>query len=141
MSDEKSDFKNLTTDDPTSTSVPVPEPTGEVGFEVVTASKAGITFQGNNYDVLSIVGVTVGGVVLLSCVTLNFGWYCLPLISILLGSIGLAMAKDSVNPERTRLLSWISLGSGAAILALIIFAIVAYVVIIIAIAGSGGFQN
>ncbi len=126
--------------DPNTGSISVPKPSVEAAADIVTPPEAEVTFQGNNYDLLSVVGVTIGGLVLLSCFTLNMVWYCFPLISIILGAIGLAMAKDSVNPQRTRLLSWISLGSGAAILALIVLAVIAYIIIVIVIAAdSGGF--
>lgn len=140
MSDDKPDSENLTSD-PNSGSLSVPEPSVDIASDNVHLPEAEITFQGNNYDLLSVVGVTIGGLVLLSCFTLNMIWYCFPMIAIILGAIGLAMAKDSVNPERTRLLSWLSLGSGAAILVLIILAVIAYVVFIVAImaAEGGGF--
>ena len=110
---------------------------------VPAASSAGtsptVTFQGNSYDLMAVVGVTIGGMVLLSCVTLNMAYYCLPVAAVVLGIIGLTTAKDSVDPERTRLLSWLSLGSGAIILALIILLIVFYLFFIIfAIASEGG---
>jgi hypothetical protein len=46
------------------------------------------------------------------------------------GIIGLVSAKDSVDPERTRLLSWLSLGSGAVIVLLILLVMVAYIGVI-----------
>jgi hypothetical protein len=51
------------------------------------------------------------------------------------------MAKESVEPDRTRLLSWLSVGSGAVILALLVAGIALYIFFIIfAIAAeSGGF--
>jgi hypothetical protein len=85
-----------------------------------------VTFMGNNYDLTAVVAVTVGGVVLLSCFTCNMGWYCLPFIPIILGIITLVSAQDSVDPERTKLLSWISIGSGAAIIILAALMIIAY---------------
>ena len=105
---------------------PTPEPTPEVVSEVGIASPV-VTFRGNSYDLTAVVAVTIGGVVLLTCATCNLGYYCLPFVPIILGIFGLVSAKDSVDPERTRLLSWIGLGSGAAILLLICLAIVAYI--------------
>src|SRR5688572_24915499 len=75
-----------------------------------TTTKPPITFQGNNYDLAAVVGVTIGGITLLSCATCNLGFYLLPCLPLILGLVGLIAAKDSVNPERTRLLSWISIG-------------------------------
>lgn len=116
---------------------PAPAPNG-----AANQSRATVTFRGNSYDLMSVVGVTIGAVVLLSCATCNFGFYCLPFAPILLGIIGLVTADDSVDPRRTRLLSWISLGSGAAIFMLIILFIVAYagfVAFVIALDQNGGF--
>jgi hypothetical protein len=122
------DITPSTSDD--SGSVPVPQPEG---------ATPEITFQGNNYDLMAVVGVTIGVTVLISCFTLNLIWYCLPVVAVILGVVGLSVAKDSVNPERTRQLSWISLGTGSAILALVILGILAYIgIIVFAIAAEGG---
>jgi hypothetical protein len=130
-----------------SDSVPVTNPTSIEGAEPEAeqsstaepqTSFAQITFQGNSYDLASVVGVTIGAVTLLACVTCNMGYYCLPIIAIVLGIIGLVSAKDSVDPERTRLLSWLSLGSGAVIVLLILLVMVAYIgIIIFAVATEG----
>ncbi|MFN8457040.1 MAG: hypothetical protein U0401_20645, partial [Anaerolineae bacterium] len=82
-----------------------------------------VTFEGNNYDLMAVIGVTVGAVVLLTCSTCNLGIYVLPFAPIILGIIGLITAKNSVNPERTKLLSWLSLGAGLLILVLAIILI------------------
>ncbi len=103
--------------------------------EAETAPKSVVTFEGNNYDLAAVVGVTIGGIVLLSCATCNLAFYVLPFLPIILGLVGLLTAKDSVNPERTKLLSWLSLGSGALILLLILFLVIA--IIAIAIANEG----
>jgi hypothetical protein len=106
--------------------------------EVETTAKPVVTFEGNNYDLAAVVGVTIGGIVLLSCATCNLGFYVFPFLPIILGLVGLLTAKDSVNPERTKLLSWLSLGSGALILLLILLLVIAYIaIIVIAIASEG----
>ena len=140
MNGENADTSNLATDSNAGTAPPA-EPAGVATAERESAAKPTVTFMGNNYDLMSVVGVTVGGIVLLGCFTCNLGWYCLPFIPIVLGAIGLAMAKESVDPDRTRLLSWLSVGSGAIILALLIAGIILYVFFIFfAIAAdSGGF--
>lgn len=126
--------ENITPSTPNDDSIPVPQPeSGNTGTTPV------VTFQGNNYDLMAVIGVTIGGMVLISCFTLNMIWYCLPVVSVILGAIGLSVAKDSVNPERTRQLSWISLGMGGAIIALVILGILVYVgIIVFAIAAEGG---
>jgi len=127
-------IENITPSPTDDASIPVPQPES-----AGTNSAPVVTFQGNNYDLMALIGVTIGGMVLISCFTLNLIWYCLPVVSVILGVLGLAMAKDSVNPERTRQLSWISLGMGGAVLGLIILGILAYVgIIFFAIAAEGG---
>jgi hypothetical protein len=99
-----------------------------------------VTFQGNNYDLAAVVGVIIGVVTLLSCASFGLATYCMPFLPVILGVIGLAAAKDSVNPERTRLLSWISIGMGGIILLLILALVVLYVVFIgfaVATEGNG----
>jgi small-conductance mechanosensitive channel len=114
------------------------EPTAEVVAEE-TRQKPVVTFRGNSYDLTAVVAVTVAGVILLTCATCNFGFYCLPLVPIILGIIGLVSAKDSIDPERTKLLSWISVGTGAVIVVLVFLAVAAYIgFIIFAVAAQGG---
>ena len=100
-----------------------------------------ITFRGNSYDLASVIGVTVGAMVLFTCFTCNVGYYCLPIVPIILGVIGLVAAKDAVDPQRTKLLSWLSVGAGAAILLLIFLFVAAYLGIIVfaLMADSGGY--
>jgi hypothetical protein len=100
-----------------------------------------VTFRGNGYDLTAFVGVIIGLLMLSVCLTCGLIQYILPFIPIILGGIGLAMAKDSVDPERTKLLSWIGLGSGLGFLLLIFLAIAAYIgfIFFIIAAGSGDF--
>jgi len=103
--------------------------------------RAQITFMGNSYDLMAVIAVVTGGVIAFSCLTCNMGYYCLPIFPIILGLIGLLSAEDAVDPPRTRLLSWIGIGSGGLALLLIILAIVLYVafiVVLIAIGATAG---
>ncbi len=90
-----------------------------------------ITFMGNSYDLTAVVAVVTGGVIAFSCLTCNMGYYCLPVIPVVLGVVGLISAEDSADPKRTRLLSWLGIGSGGVVLLLIILAIVLYVAFIV----------
>jgi hypothetical protein len=99
----------------------------ELDLNSTPTPEPGVTFRGNNYDLTGVVGVTVGAVTLFSCLTLGLGYYCPPVIPVILGIIGLAAAGNSVDPARTRRLSWISIGSGALILLLILLLVVAYI--------------
>ena len=56
--------------------------------------------------------------------------------------MGLVAAKDSIDPERTKLLSWLSVGSGAAILILIAAFFIIYIAFVffaVVAAESGSF--
>jgi|SRR5688572_8575920 len=110
--------------------------------EAVPTPEPIVTFRGNNYDLSVVVGVTIGAVTLLSCVTCNLALYFLPFFPIVAGVIGLAKAKDSVDPDRTRLLSWLSIGSGGIVLLLVLLIVIAYagfIAFAIATEGSSGF--
>ena len=135
--DDYPEFLNLSSDEE---SKPISNPITDVVLEGET-NKPVVTFRGNSYDLASVVGVTTGAIVLLTCATCNFGYYCLPFIPVILGIVGLVAARDSVNPERTKLLSWLSLGSGAIILLLIFLAVIAYIALIAfaIVADSRGF--
>lgn len=120
-------------------------PAGQIDQIMPAAAEAGsdpvITFRGNSYDLASIIGVTAGALVLFSCFTCNLGSYCLPFVPIILGIIGLVAAKDSVDPERTKLLSWLSLGSGVVILLLIFLFVALYIgfIVFAIMADNSGF--
>jgi hypothetical protein len=137
--DEKPDFLEKA---PTEENQSTPEPiTDTEGVAPLEREKPTVTFMGNSYDLTSVVAVTVGGVVLFTCFTCNLGWYCLPLIPIILGIIALISAKDSVDPERTKKLSWIGIGSGAAIIILAVLAFVAYFVFLFFVIGMESMSN
>lgn len=90
-----------------------------------------ITFMGNSYDLAAVVAAATGGVIVLSCVTCNSVSYCLPILPVVLGLVGLLSAENSADPKRTRLLSWLGIGSGGVILLLMILAVILYIVFIV----------
>ena len=114
--------------------IPVPQPTSSSGASAKI-------YRGNNNDLLAIVTVTAAGVMVLNCGTLGCLTYCLPLMILIFGVIGLTTADDSINPEQTRLLSWISIGAGGVILlAIVLFAALYAAFIAFGVtAGGGGF--
>ncbi len=60
---------------------------------------------------------------------------------IALGLVGLVSAKESVDPSRTRLLSWLGIGGGLLVfllLALVVVGYVALIVISIAVGATAG---
>jgi CDP-diglyceride synthetase len=139
--DDNPDFLKLTSEDTESEATPAS--TANVGLEG-EVNKPIVTFWGNSYDLAAVVGVTAGILILINCATCNYGMFCLPLVPVILGIIGLVAAKDAVEAERTKLLSWFSFGTGALIYLLIFLAVAAYiaffiVMFIAAAADSGGF--
>jgi hypothetical protein len=64
---------------------------------------------------------------LLSCVTCNTVYCCLPLLPIALGVVGLVAAEQSVNARRTRTWSWVGIAAGIVIMLVTLTAIVLYI--------------
>ena len=104
------------------------------------AKGAKVTFRGNTYDLLSVVSVVTGGLVLLSCLTCNMGYYCLPIVPIVVGLIGVLSAHQSVDRERTRLLSWLGVASGGVLLLALLAVVAMYVGFIVLMITLGGFD-
>jgi len=75
-----------------------------------------ITFMGNTYDLAALGALGSGVLVLFSCLTCNLGYYCLPVIPILLGLLGITSARDAINKERTQLWSWLGIGAGIVVI-------------------------
>ncbi len=73
------------------------------------------TFTANANDLIALGALVSGLTLLLSCVTGDMFRCCLPLLPLLLGAIGLASARQAVDENRTRLWSWVGLGSGAIV--------------------------
>ena len=96
------------------------------------------TFKGNTYDLAALGALTSGVVVLFSCLTCNMGVYCLPLLPLVLGLIGLLSARQSVEEERTRLWSWLGIAAGGFILLLAIAGVVLYIAFIVLAVIAGG---
>ncbi|MCB0165339.1 MAG: hypothetical protein KDI79_14010 [Anaerolineae bacterium] len=131
----QNDF-DATTED----SLPVPKPSLPSEPEPSPSTTAAKIFQGNSYDLVAFIGVVVGGMTLLSCATLGVGQYCMPLVPIILGIVGLVSAKDSLNPERTRQLSWLSIGAGGVILLLLLIFVGFYIALVVfGVAAENGF--
>lgn len=90
-----------------------------------------VTFRGNTYDLAAYSALFSGVIVLTSCLTCNTVTYCLPLIPIVLGLIGIVSANQSVDARRTRTWSWIGIASGLFILLLTLAGIVLYIAFIV----------
>lgn len=84
------------------------------------------TFRGNGYDLTALGALATGVLVLLACATCGQLFTCLPIVPIILGFIGLIMARDAVDEERTRLWSWLGIGGGGLTLLLVTLLIAGY---------------
>ncbi len=69
-------------------------------------------YRGNQYDIYSLLAGTLGGTVLLLCFSANMGFYCLPIIPLVLGIIAYRNAHTSVDPQRTRNLALVGIAGG-----------------------------
>ncbi len=78
------------------------------------------TFVGNFNDVLAIVAATLAGVTVFGCLTMNYGFYCLPIVTVVVGAVAWVNAKSSVQPDRTKRWGLISLGTGSVFLVIMI---------------------
>jgi hypothetical protein len=102
-------------------------------------------YRGNVFDISALVALATGLLTLFICGSMGYALYCLPLFPLILGIVGLATARKSVDPERTRLLSWVSVGAGGVILlialafiALWFVAVLAWIVVFPFMLQSGG---
>ncbi len=80
--------------------------------ETNNQEKDDIPYKGNSQDLTAFLSAVMAVTVLLSCMG---GAYCLPIAAFLLGIVGFTNASKAVDPQRTRLLSGISLGVGGLI--------------------------
>jgi len=145
MDNENTDVDNVMpeADAPTPEESVEAEPAVPVETGAVSGSKPVVTFRGNNYDLMSVVGASIAGATLFACGTCGFGFYCLPFIPLILGVVGLFSLKESVDPDRTKLLSWAGIAVGSLVVLLILAGILFYILyftfIFLMIAAEGGF--
>jgi hypothetical protein len=73
-------------------------------------------YSGNSVDLGGLAAACFGAMMLLSCVP------CLnvlaPILGLLVGLMALAQAQHAINPKRTRILAWIGIGGGSAVMLL-----------------------
>ena len=65
--------------------------------EEQSGDKRTVTFMGNSYDLAALGAIASGALVLASCVTCGMGLYCLPLIPLLLGLVGIVSAREALT--------------------------------------------
>ena len=137
--DEKPDFLEMTSkEEDAKVAESVPDPAVAV---IAEQGKPTVTFMGNNYDLAAVAALITGGAVLLACGTCGLGYYCLPLLPLIFGIIGLVAAKDSIDPERTKRLSWIGVGVTAVIVLLGVLLFVGYFVFVFFMMGLGSMSS
>ncbi len=97
-------------------------------------------YRGNQYDLYSLLGATLGGATLLMCVSGGFAYYCLPIVPLVLGIIALRKANIAADPQRTRNLAWVGIAGGGIGTLLIICMLALFVLyfgFIFAMLGAG----
>jgi len=99
------------------------------------------TFNGNSFDLAAMGALASGILLLFLCGTCNAGFYCLPLVPLALGIVGLLQARQAVNAERTRTWSWIGVGIGGLILLLMVLGMILYTVLVVAAIAAGGLRQ
>jgi len=96
-----------------------------------------VTFRGNSYDLVSLVSLATGGLILFTCLTCNLGYYCMPIIPMALGLVGVLSAHQAVDAKRTRLWSWLGIAAGSLMLLLILVVVALYVGFIVLLIAVG----
>ncbi len=113
----------------------------ELAEPVTPPEQPAVTFQGNSIDLASLGAMVVGLLSLFMCMSCNMGFYCLPVIPVILGLVGLISARQAVDVRRTRLWSWIGIGTGLFFFLLIAVAFLAYITLMIILILSAGEQT
>ena len=126
---------------------PVVDAPGGASGEITEASERPlpgeprVTFKGNAYDLMSLGSLATGALLLFSCLTCNLGYYCFPLLPVVLGLVGLLAARQSVEVKRTRLWSWLGIAAGGIVVLLVVAGIGLYIAFIVLMAIAGGFKD
>ena len=80
--------------------------------ETVLAETPKVTFRGNAYDIISMGSLASAALILFTCVTCGMGYYCLPVLSVVLGAIGVLSARQAVDvgPDQFGAVRWATTG-------------------------------
>ncbi|MBU0491404.1 MAG: hypothetical protein KKA73_28340 [Chloroflexi bacterium] len=116
--------------------VPQIEPLAGAPADALARPAGLTTWTGNIYDLAGL-GALAGG--LLSaflCLTMTYGAYCLPLLPLILGIVGVAAARRAEDEQRTRTFAWIGLGIGGGVLVLLVLCVLSYVLFYVFVMGS-----
>ena len=85
------------------------------------------TLRGNGYDLTALGALASGVLLLFLCLTCNMGFYCLPLLPLVLGIVGVATARRAVNRRQSEAMAWVGLASGALAILLMVAFFVLYI--------------
>jgi hypothetical protein len=91
-----------------------------------TAPLPHITRQRNGNDIIALLACISGVISIATCFGIGIA-ICvppLPLVPLLLGSIGLAGARNATKPDQARLFSWIGIIGGAGFVVLVLLAVI-----------------
>ncbi|MDW8352159.1 MAG: hypothetical protein RML99_09625 [Anaerolineae bacterium] len=91
-----------------------------------TAPPPHITRQRNGNDIIALLACISGVLSIATCFGIGIAICAppLPLVPLLLGSIGLAGARHATKPDQARLFSWIGIIGGAGFVALVLLAVI-----------------
>lgn len=96
-------------------------------------------FQVNAHDLSAFIAMICGVIILFVCASCGLGLYLLPVAAIVMGVIGLIMAKNALNPQRASLWSWSGLGTGIITVLLVIMGIAVYIIMIFGFVKASGY--
>lgn len=91
-----------------------------------TAPPPHITRQRNGNDIIALLACISGVFSIATCFGIGIAICAppLPLVPLLLGSIGLAGARNATKPDQARLFSWIGIIGGAGFVVLVLLAVI-----------------
>ncbi len=91
-----------------------------------TAPPPHITRQRNGNDIIALLACISGVFSIATCFGIGIAICAppLPLVPLLLGSVGLAGARNATRPDQARLFSWIGIIGGAGFVVLVLLAVI-----------------
>ncbi|PJF47678.1 MAG: hypothetical protein D6709_00960 [Chloroflexi bacterium] len=91
-----------------------------------TAPPPRITRQRNGNDIIALLACISGIFSMATCFGIGIAICAppLPLVPLLLGSVGLAGARNATKPDQARLFSWIGIVGGAGFVVLVLLAVI-----------------
>lgn len=99
-----------------------------------------VTMRGNAADLTALGALASGVLLLFMCLTCNMGFYCLPVLPLVLGIVGIATARRAVNRQQSETMSWVGLGAGAVAILLMAAFFVLYIgMVVLVILAEGNF--